>query len=106
MVSFQMLLKFCFLKFIVACFYNTCVRERLQRFLHPVRSRMFCWGKLNSTEDNSSHDNINGFDLLFGRTQITDVSIKEGLMTFLRDSDRKVTVVMSQERKFLFIIFL
>ncbi|KAB5581407.1 hypothetical protein PHYPO_G00175320 [Pangasianodon hypophthalmus] len=59
---------------------------------------MLYWGKLNSTEDDSSHQNINGFDEMIRGTRITDVSIREGLATFLRDTDRKVTLVTSHKR--------
>ncbi|GAA6094637.1 probable E3 ubiquitin-protein ligase HERC3 isoform X2 [Tachysurus ichikawai] len=60
---------------------------------------MLYWGKLNSTENDPTHrnrDNASGD--IFRATRITDVSMSEGLVAFLRDTDRKVTVVTSQRR--------
>lgn len=74
---------------------------------------MLYWGKLNSTGNDSSHQEIHGFDQMFRATSITEVSITEGLATYLRDPGRKVTVVTSHkrnrkqppyQREFLFII--
>lgn len=106
-LSFQMPLEFCFLTFFKcteACFHSTvssntgwdCVIERLQSFAHPVRFEMLCWGKLNSK---ASYGDINGFHQMFRRAKITDVSTKDGLTSFLRDADRRVTVVTSHKRK-------
>ncbi|XP_053477985.1 probable E3 ubiquitin-protein ligase HERC3 isoform X1 [Ictalurus furcatus] len=67
-------------------------------FVHPVRFGMLYWGSLNSTGDDSSHENINGSDQMFRGTRITDVSIREGLASFLRDTDQKVIVVTSHNR--------
>lgn len=71
-------------------------------FVHPVRFGMLYWGSLNSTGDDSSHENISESDQMFRGTRITDVSIREGLATFLRDTDRKVIVVRSHKREFMF----
>lgn len=71
---------------------------------------MLYWGKLHSTEDDSTHQRMDndsghqkmdsGFSDMFRATGITDVCMREGLVTFLRDKDGKVTVVTSHESEF------
>ncbi|XP_047668106.1 probable E3 ubiquitin-protein ligase HERC3 isoform X2 [Tachysurus fulvidraco] len=60
---------------------------------------MLYWGKLNSTENDPTHRNIdNASGDILRATRVTDVSMREGLAAFLRDTDGKVIVVTSQKR--------
>lgn len=99
-------LKFCFLTLFTDVRYTSwrwyTVTESVSRFVRSVGLGMLCWGKLNSEENDSSRENMTRFDQHFHGTRITDVSITEGLATFLRDPDRTVTVVTSQEREFIY----
>ncbi|KAF7710123.1 probable E3 ubiquitin-protein ligase HERC4 [Silurus meridionalis] len=57
-------------------------------------AEILSWGKLNSTENDASHEN-KGFAAIYRRIKFLDLSITGGLVTFLRDTDRKVIVVTS-----------
>ncbi|KAM9477009.1 putative E3 ubiquitin-protein ligase HERC3 isoform 2-T2 [Clarias gariepinus] len=57
---------------------------------------MLYWGKLNSTGNDPSHQDDEGSNEIFRLKGSKDVSITEGLATFIRDPDRRVTIVTSQ----------
>ncbi|KAM9477010.1 putative E3 ubiquitin-protein ligase HERC3 [Clarias gariepinus] len=60
---------------------------------------MLYWGKLNSTEDDPSHQDNKICDEIFCKMGIKDMSItSQGLAAFIRDPDRRVTLVTSHKR--------